>query len=203
MRVSGAGKMSNMKGNRFDGRALVFLLCLVLIAVLAWGVRESRKAIRDLGFWPSSAEWVRRVGKYLYLFGLLLLIVRAFQGIWGVVKLLATVVMWGPLLLAEKVINLLNGNTSKASDPGATEEQAEHNIPVVGRVLFRLIEKRYREHAVGDLEEEYRTIVIFERDWLVARCWWWGQAFGLVTYCVWRKVTQVLGFEIVRAWRRR
>lgn len=87
-------------GSISKGNAAAFFICVLLIALVAWGVRESRKAARGLGLWAISLDQMRRVGKYIYLFTLLLLVIRAFKGIWAVLEVLAGIILAIPMLIA-------------------------------------------------------------------------------------------------------
>jgi hypothetical protein len=80
---------------------------------------------------------------------------------------------------------------------------ADRSIPMLGRVIFCLIERGNREHVVGDLEEEYWTIIIVQRGLIFARCWWWRQVFGIAGSYIWKYMRRALGLTVMRSFLRR
>ena len=70
-----------------------------------------------------------------------------------------------------------------ASRPSLAE--AEHKPPRFPRFLLLLIPKRNREHLLGDLEEEYLTIILPDHGGLLANLWyWWHALISLVSQLV-------------------
>lgn len=204
MRLSSnnGGRISSGKSGTSHETVFAVVLCVFLVVFLAWGLRESRKAIRGLGLWSVLMEQARRIEKYLCLFALLLLLARAFKGIWGAVKMLFIILFWIPMLLAEGLWNLLARKNAEVSSNDA-ELCREQKIPLFGRIVFRLVEIRNREHLIGDLEEEYLTCVLQICGYFRARCWWWRQVLGIVWPYVRRRLARVLGLEMLMGLRRR
>lgn len=201
-RSTGAGQD---EGAITDGKAIILIvLFLVVVTIVTQGIKKSRELIRSLSFWPASAERLRLMGRYIYLFALVLLIVRACKGIWGVVKFLAVAILSIPVLIAERIAGLFRRKSPKDSDVDCDSvAAAKDKIPLIGRVICRLIDVRTREYVVGDLEEEYWTVIIISRRWLSARCWWWRQVFAMVGYGVWKRLLRLVGLELARRLRRR
>jgi hypothetical protein len=183
---------------------VTFGILMVLIVCIAWGIaRESRKVIQRLDIWSALMERIRRWQKYLCLFALLLLVVRAFEGIGGVLKLLGTVICWPILATSQKIRELLkrtyrqNPAIYRQSSGGMTRE-----IPLFARAALLLVEERSREYLVGDLEEEYWTLIVPIRSRFEARCWWWRQILGILTAYLWKQLNRTLGRSAISKLRR-
>lgn len=74
---------------------------------------------------------------------------------------------------------------------------------LLGRFLLLAVPVRSREHLIGDLEEQLRIDIVPSRGRFHAWCWCWGQVLGIVVPYLVKRVTRVLGLEVVRGWRRR
>jgi len=82
------------------------------------------------------------------------------------------------------------------------EFHARLDFRVLGGIIFFLVPKRSRVHIVGDLEEEYRTVIIPSQGRYRAWCWWWRQVFGVAGPYFWKRLRFLLAVEFVRGWRR-
>ena len=71
-----------------------------------------------------------------------------------------------------------------------------------GSFVLLVVPARSREHLVGDLLDEYRTVVA-ERGPRYARRWWWRQVLGIVGPYIRKRIAHALGLEFARRWRRR
>jgi hypothetical protein len=187
------------------GRTLVFA---ALVCVLLWIgctiAKESRKALQRLGFWASSLERTKNLGKYLYLFAALLLVVRAFKGVGAVFKVLAAVICFPVMLIGRRLKELLARKSR--SDENNRDHLLEMNlghIPLLARVIFLVIGKRNREYLVGDLEEEYWTLIVQVRSPFQAWCWWCGEALCVAVAYFWKGIRRVVGLAAVARMRRR
>jgi len=69
--------------------------------------------------------------------------------------------------------------------------------PRVARFVLFLIPKKNREHLIGDLEEEYRTLIMPEYGRRWARIWYRGQVIQAVGFYVWPFVKRVLGMAAI------
>jgi hypothetical protein len=76
-------------------------------------------------------------------------------------------------------------------------------MPIFGRIFFLLIPKRTREHLVGDLEEEYRTIVLPGYGRFRAQLWYLAQMIVAVGSYTWMAFKRFLGFGFQRKLHRR
>jgi len=167
---------------------LVFLIILAASRV----AKETREAVKGLGLWASSLERTRKVGKYIYLFALLLLVVRMFKGIGGVVKVLVAV-MCLPFIFAKNILEEFLKRT-----PGTSKQNA-----TFAHIAFLFVPKQNREHLIGDLEEEYCTFIVPTRSPLRARCWWWYQLMGIMIAYLWKGTRRMLDRTAVTRLRRR
>jgi len=68
--------------------------------------------------------------------------------------------------------------------------------PKAAKFILLLVPKRHREHLIGDLEEEYTTIVLPEYGTTQARLWYWWQVAISVAPLVW---THIMRAEAI-AW---
>jgi len=60
--------------------------------------------------------------------------------------------------------------------------------PKAAKFIVLLVPKRHREHLIGDLEEEYITIVLPEYGATKARLWYWWQVAISVVPLLWAQV---------------
>jgi len=76
-------------------------------------------------------------------------------------------------------------------------ELSDDRPPRVAQFALLLIPKKNREHLIGDLEEEYRTIALpeFGRFW--ARLWYWEQTGLALGFYVWPFVKRILGLAAI------
>jgi hypothetical protein len=64
-------------------------------------------------------------------------------------------------------------------------------------LLFLLIPKRNREHLIGDLDEEYRTVLLPEYGRFWAGLWYWGQTFWAIGPYLFRGLKTALGWAAI------
>lgn len=69
--------------------------------------------------------------------------------------------------------------------------------PRVARFALLLIPKKNREHLIGDIEEEYRTVVLPEHGKACARFWYWEQTVLALGFSVWPFVKRILGLTAI------
>jgi hypothetical protein len=69
--------------------------------------------------------------------------------------------------------------------------------PDWGLYCLLLIPKRNREHLVGDLEEEFRTVILPRYGPRKAACWyWWNVIVSIVPFGV-QLLKRILGFAVI------
>jgi len=71
--------------------------------------------------------------------------------------------------------------------------------PSSAKFILLLIPRNYREHLVGDLEEEYTTIVVPEYGLRKARLWYWVQVLCSLLPLLWAQIRRMLG--LIAFWR--
>ena len=69
--------------------------------------------------------------------------------------------------------------------------------PKAAKFVLLLVPRRYREHLVGDLEEEYTTIVLPEYGAKSARLWYWWQVITSIAPLLWQQAKEVAGLVFV------
>lgn len=67
------------------------------------------------------------------------------------------------------------------------------NPPRSAQFALLLIPKRNREHLIGDLEEEYRTIVLPQYGSFLAMCWYFEQVALTIGCYAWPTIRKALG----------
>jgi len=72
--------------------------------------------------------------------------------------------------------------------------------PRCARFLLLLVPKRNREYLLGDLEEEYLTIVLPEYGDRLARLWYWWQVAISIAPLLWTQIKRTAGFVLL--WKR-
>lgn len=68
--------------------------------------------------------------------------------------------------------------------------------PRSGEFILLLLPKAYRGSLVGDLEEEYRTILLPEHGRARATFWYWAQVASALASWLWDLAKKFLGIEI-------
>src|SRR2546425_2003462 len=69
--------------------------------------------------------------------------------------------------------------------------------PRFPRFLLLLIPKKNREYLVGDLEEEFHTILVPEYGYRIARCWYWAQVLAAFLPILWEQLKRASGLAVV------
>jgi hypothetical protein len=76
--------------------------------------------------------------------------------------------------------------------------QAEIEIPPrLAHFALLLVPKRNREHLIGDLEEEFRTVVLPRHGCFLARCWYFEQVALAIGSYLWPMIKKILGLSIL------
>lgn len=96
-----------------------------------------------------------------------------------------------PLVLTESVIA-----TILASD-NRLDPFKKSSPPRVAQFALLLIPKRNREHLIGDMEEEYRTIALPQYGLFWARFWYWEQTAIAVGRYLLPAIKRILGFAVI------
>lgn len=82
---------------------------------------------------------------------------------------------------------------------GSTSDVAEklEAVPRFAQFLLLLIPKRNREHLIGDLEQEYRTLVLPQYGPIWAPCYYWWQVTATLAAYVWPSVKRAVGLAAI------
>jgi DNA-binding CsgD family transcriptional regulator len=64
-------------------------------------------------------------------------------------------------------------------------------------LLLLLVPRSSREHLVGDLEEEYRTVVLPQYGARKARLWYWWQVISSVVPVLWAQLRRLIGLVLL------
>jgi len=96
-----------------------------------------------------------------------------------------------PLVLTESVVA-----TILASDSQSVPLR-KCSPPKVAQFALLLIPKRNREHLIGDMEEEYRTITLPQYGRFLARVWYWEQTAIAVGRYLLPVIKRILGFAVI------
>jgi hypothetical protein len=77
------------------------------------------------------------------------------------------------------------------------------NVPRVGEaLLFFFLPKKERDTLPGDLEEEYRTVIVPKFGFRVARAWYWWQAVSSVGPVLRRRAAKLVSIGTALDWIR-
>src|SRR5262249_6058800 len=121
----------------------------------------------------------------------------------GVFKILAAIICSPVVFLGSKFKQLLRRKGQTNTDVNDRTRNNAGHIPRLARVIFFFVEKRSREHLVGDLEEEYWALIVQIRTPFQAWCWWCGEALCVaIAYC-WKRIRRIVGLAAVVRMRRR
>ena len=202
MRLSKPSKSTDAECD--SSKALIGLIvCVGLIVYAIWKVSsESRELLRGLRGWAALLERARRLGKYLYLVTLLLLVIRAFKGIGAAFQLFLAIICL-------PIASLLQRVRGVPGHKGPEQHEETKAMRILGRaphlpgIVLLLIEGRSREHLAGDLEEEYVTVIVPRRGHYYARCWWYGQILAILSIYLWGQAKRTAASRLGLRWRRR
>lgn len=80
-----------------------------------------------------------------------------------------------------------------------SENSAEGCPPKTARFLLLLVPIKSREHLFGDLEEEYRTVLVPEFGVRVANRWYWEQVLASILPLLFQQMCRLAG--VLFLWR--
>jgi hypothetical protein len=80
---------------------------------------------------------------------------------------------------------------------GPSASKACEDPPCVAVFFLLLAPKKYREHLLGDLEEEYRTVVLPRFGLRRARFWFWWQVCISLTPLVGQQLKRIAGLAMI------
>ena len=69
--------------------------------------------------------------------------------------------------------------------------------PRLPQLFLLLLPRRNREHIVGDLEEEFRTIVLPQHGRFLARSWYFEQVIFALGFYLWPVIKKILGLSVL------
>lgn len=204
MRFNPMARQGNQSGaecrkGELSERDRGFLFVLLLIVVLILGSdNKAEDAKARLSLWASSVRLGKRFQKQACLLVLIILILSSLSGGFRNVLKGLLVLMISPVLaLFRKYPQVfLDQDDQILLDPS-------RDIPILAKMMFLLVDKRNREAVIGDLEEEYRTIVVPVKNFFRARCWWWSQVLGIAGTCLLARIRWGLRSAMIRRLRRR
>lgn len=75
--------------------------------------------------------------------------------------------------------------------------QPGRHVPRYAHFLLLLVPQKSREHLIGDLEEEYRTVVLPRYGTSLAVLWYWMQTMWVIGPYIWAGVQRAVGLEII------
>jgi len=73
----------------------------------------------------------------------------------------------------------------------------DYSAPSAAQFVLLLIPKRSREHLIGDLEEEYRSVVLPQYGRFWAGVWYWGQTLWAIGPYLWVGLKRVFGWAAI------
>ena len=101
----------------------------------------------------------------------------------------------------KKLIELKMAGKIRGVDWDRLEQSCETVAPPkLATLLVLLIPKKNREHILGDLDEEYRTVLVPRYGLRTAKLWYWWQVGISVLQLVWSQVKW--GTAIAWLWER-
>jgi hypothetical protein len=65
------------------------------------------------------------------------------------------------------------------------------------KFILLLVPKRNREHLIGDLEEEFQTIVLPQYGRFLARCWYFEQVMLAIGFYLWPTIKKILRLSVL------
>jgi hypothetical protein len=71
------------------------------------------------------------------------------------------------------------------------------SVPHAARFILLLIPRRHREHLIGDLEEEFSSVVLPEYGLRKARLWYWSQVLTSIWPLFWAEVRRIAGIIVL------
>lgn len=97
-----------------------------------------------------------------------------------------------------------HGATGRKASPIEVKESvrvgkafARKRPPRVAQFTLLMIPRKNREHLIGDLEEEYRTVVLIQYGRFWAGLWYWEQTALALGFYVWPFLRRVLGLAAI------
>jgi len=78
------------------------------------------------------------------------------------------------------------------------EAGTQHDAPPRSvRFVLLLIPKRNREYLVGDLDEEFNTVILPQYSRFVAKCWYFEQVMLAIGFYLWPAIKKILGLSVL------
>jgi hypothetical protein len=101
----------------------------------------------------------------------------------------------------EQKLSLLESQLRRIPNPSRTPVRFSVAIsvstaPPLPKFLLLLVPKKNREHLLGDLEEEYRTVVLPEYGLRRAQWWYWEQVFISLWPFLWAILKRLAGMAL-------
>jgi hypothetical protein len=148
--------------------------------------------VREMG------STVNRRRKYLWLAAGALLVAAALRATAIVVKpryILFNQVSLGSALVAMVAAGAFTWTLRKllrSTQELTSREKGTLTPPKAAKFVLLMIPKAHREHLVGDLEEEYATIVLPEYGEKRAQLWYWWQVTASIAPLIWSQLRRIV-----------
>lgn len=101
------------------------------------------------------------------------------------------------LLLREKEDSVPGPANINAVIGASSQPMRACRTPRIAQFALLLIPKRNRNHLIGDLAEEYCTIVLPEHGPFWAKVWYWEQTAIAIGCYVWPMMKRLLGLTVI------
>jgi DNA-binding CsgD family transcriptional regulator len=78
-----------------------------------------------------------------------------------------------------------------------TDNEEVGKPPEFARFLLLLVPKKYRENLLGDMDEEFSTIILPQYGARKARLWYWWQLIASIAPIVWAQGKRIAGLVLL------
>ena len=90
-------------------------------------------------------------------------------------------------------VDLLKCVFHRHTEDGCGISTQSGQTPRIAKLLLLFVPKQNRECLLGDLEEEFNTVVLPEYGCVIAQLWYWEQALFSFVPVVWEQLKRVAG----------
>jgi hypothetical protein len=105
----------------------------------------------------------------------------------------ATSGLASPQVRKPSTIDLLRCVFHRHTGNGCAVPTGPRKTPLIPKLLLLCVPKQSRECLIGDLEEEFRTILVPEYGCIIARLWYWEQVLCSLIPILWEQFKRVAG----------
>jgi hypothetical protein len=151
----------------------------------------------------SRIRWFMRLavgGLFLYAaFGVASTVLVSSRNILEGIRIVFMIAFWTGVISTTRGIQKIQDHAEVTLD--ALESNTPHYMdirpPSSAKFLLLLVPRRYRENLIGDLEEEYATIVAPQFGLEKARLWYWWQVLASLTPLLWAEIKRFAGLILL------